>query len=351
MDKRVSEIAAIVDGAVEGDDGIVITGLAGIREAGPGDLTFAADAKYLHDIERTRASAILVTRGTVKRTGMPTLVRVADVKQSWDTLLEMVKPDPVEIPRGIDPAAKIGSEVTVGDNVAVSAFAAVMDGASLGDGTTIFPHVYIGHGARVGRDCLIYPGVVIRERVIIGDRVIIQPGAVIGSDGFGYHEEGGKLRKQEQSGTVVIEDDVEVGANVAIDRARFSETRIGSGTKIDNLVQIAHNVTVGSDSVLVSQVGLAGSSHLGKRVRLGGQSGVAGHISVGDNVVAAGRAAITKPVPANKVVYGNPAGDRIERQREVVSLRRLPALIETVKKLSERIQCLEAQSKNDKRKR
>ena len=347
LDKTVTEIAAVVDGVVEGDGGVMITGLAGIREAGPGDLTFAIDEKYMLEIDRTGASAVLVQRGAERASGMPTLVKVDDVARAWEILIDRVKPEPVAIERVVDGLAKIGENVSIGENAAVMAFAAVMDGASLGDGTTVYPFAYVGHGARLGKDCLIYPGAVIRERVVIGDRVLIQPGAVIGSDGFGYHEKNGKLIKQEQSGTVVIEDDVEIGANVTIDRARFSETRIGSGSKIDNLVQIAHNVVLGRDSILVSQVGVAGSAHLGRGIRIGGQAGVNGHVTVGDYVVVAARAGVTKDTPANRVVYGNPAGNRMEKQREEVSLRRLPALLETVKILSKRVERLEAQSEND----
>jgi len=345
LKKTLDEIAAIIGGEVEGDGGIVIEGLSGIPEAGPGMLSFIANEKYLPLLKTSKASALVVSR-TLEVDGFP-LVRVDDPGQAWTELLELVKPSTPAIPEGIHPSAHIGEGVRLGKGTAVMALAAVMDGAAVGDGSVLYPCVYVGHDSRIGKDCVIYPGVVIRERVEIHDRVVIQPGAVIGSDGFGYQENNGRLIKQEQFGTVVLEDDVEIGANVAIDRARFHETRIGRGTKIDNLVQIAHNVKVGSDAVIVSQTGISGSARIGNNVTLAGQCGVAGHITIGDNVIAAGKAGLTKSIAPNMIVYGNPAGERMEKQRQIVGMRKLPDLIKTVRQLKERIARLEAQSKND----
>jgi len=345
LNKTLNQIAEIVNGIVEGDGDTVITGLSGVREARPGSLTFIADEKYLPLLAESKASALVVSK-TLEVKGFP-LVRVDDPGRAWGDLLELIKPPAMSIPKGVDPSAVIGEDVTLGGDASVMAGAVVMKGAAVGDGTVLYPNTFIGHDVRIGRDCLIYPGAVIRERVIVGDRVTIQPGAVIGSDGFGYEMKEGRLVKQEQFGTVVIEDDVEIGANVTIDRARFYETRIGRGTKIDNLAQLAHNVVVGEGGIIVSQVGIAGSARLGKRVTLAGQSGVAGHITIGDNAVVGARAGVTKDLPANSVSYGNPAGDRIKKQREIVSLRKVPELLEIVRELKERIARLEAQSKDD----
>ncbi len=345
MNKRLTEIAALVDGTVDGDGDIMIKGLAGIREAGPDTLSFISNDKYIHLIEGARAAALVVARD-LKVDGF-SLIRVDDPALAWDKLLDLVKPPVVELPEGIDPSAFVAQTAVLGSGVRIAQNTVIMDGARIGDGTVIFPNVYVGQGTKIGIDCLVYPNVVIRERTEIHDRVVIQPGAVIGSDGFGYHESKGRIVKQEQYGIVVLEDDVEIGANVTIDRARLHETRIGRGTKIDNLVQIAHNVQVGEQTILVSQVGVAGSTRLGRGVIMAGQSGAAGHLNIGDGVIVAARAGVTKDVNAKEVVYGNPAGKRVAKQREVIGIRKIPALLETVRTLKERIARLEAQSGND----
>ncbi len=345
LKKTLNEIAAIVNGSVDGDGSIVVNGLAGIREAGPDTLSFISNEKYLPLLEGARAAALVVARDLAV-SGF-SLVRVDDPALAWDRLLDLVKPPAIELPEGIHSTAFVAETATLGKDVRIAHNAVVMDGARIGDKTVIFPNVYVGHATRIGRDCLVYPNVVIRERTEIHDRVVIQPGAVIGSDGFGYHESKGRIIKQEQYGIVVLEDDVEIGANVTIDRARLHETRIGQGTKIDNLVQIAHNVQVGRHSILVSQVGVAGSTSLGQGVIMAGQSGAAGHITIGDGVIVAARAGVTKDVEPKEVVYGNPAGKRVAKQREVIGIRKIPALLEAVRTLKERIARLEAQSGND----
>jgi UDP-3-O-[3-hydroxymyristoyl] glucosamine N-acyltransferase len=275
------------------------------------------------------------------------LIRVDDPDHAWGQLLELVKPPAIEIPAGVHERAFVAENARLGKGVAVMAHATVMDGATIGDGTVIYPYVYIGHGTTVGRGCLIYPAVMIRERVELGDRVVVQPGAVIGSDGFGFSEKNGRHVKQEQFGTVVIEDDVEIGANVTVDRARFHETRICRGTKIDNLVQIAHNVSVGCDSVIVSQTGISGSCRIGNRVKIGGQVGIVGHLTIGDDAAVAAGSGVVKNLEGKKVYFGTPAQERIEAYRQVAAVRRLPGLLKTIKQLEERIARLEAQSGND----
>ena len=345
MKKTLNEIALLVGGVVEGDGNTVVDCLAGIRDALPGALSFIANEKYVSFLESTRATALVVSRNLPVE-GFP-LIRVDDPDRAWTLLLELVKPPPVVPPEGIHASAYVGERVTVGKGVSIMAHAVVMDGTTIGDGTVLYPNVYVGHDVSIGCDCLLYPGVVLRERVVLCNRVVIQPGAVIGSDGFGYENKAGCFVKQEQCGTVFLDDDVEIGANVAIDRARFHETRIGCGSKIDNLVQIAHNVTVGKDTVIVSQTGVSGSTRIGNRVTIAGQCGVAGHITVGDNVIVAAKGGVTKSVPAGRVVYGNPAGDRVVAQRRAVALRKLPDLLKEVRNLKERIARLEAQSKNN----
>jgi UDP-3-O-[3-hydroxymyristoyl] glucosamine N-acyltransferase len=226
-------------------------------------------------------------------------------------------------------------------------FATVEAGAVIGDRTLIYPGVYIGHQSRVGADCVLYPNVVIRERITLGDRVIVHGGSVIGADGFGYEPDGDKLRKQEQFGTVVVEDDVEIGANVTVDRARFDVTRIGRGTKIDNLVQIAHNVILGEGCIIVSQVGIAGSARIGKNVVLAGQVGIVGHLTIGDNVKVAAQSGIGKDIPAEEVYFGSPAIPIRDKKRELAAVKKLPGLLKAVRDLEKRLSRLEAQSEND----
>jgi len=345
LKKTLKEIAELIGGELDGDVDIQITGLAGIREAEAGTLSFIANEKYLRYARESKASALVVSRD-LQLEGK-TLVRVDDPNKAWNRLLELIRPSVVTTHGGVHSTAVVGENVELHPDVAIMAYVTVMDGASVGRGTVLYPHVYVGHQTKIGEGCVIYPGVVIRERVEIRDRVVIHPGAVVGSDGFGYQTVSGSLTKQEQLGTVVVEDDVEIGACVTIDRARFHETRIGRGSKIDNLVQIAHNVVVGCESIIVSQTGIAGSCRIGDHVIIAGQVGVAGHLTIGDNAVIAAKAGISKNIAPNDVVYGIPAGKKIEKQREIVSLRKLPELLKSFKELEERVARLEARSQSE----
>lgn len=345
MEKKLKEIADYLGGELEGDGERMITGIAGIQDALPGHLSFVASEKYASIARKSAASALIVGK-KLEIEGFD-LIRVGDPSLAWNRILDLVKPIPIRFNPGVHQSAVVSSEATLGDGVVVMANATVERGASVGDRTVVYPGVYIGHDCRIGADCILYPNVVIRERAVLGDRVIVHGGAVIGADGFGYAGEDGRRQKQEQFGNVVLEDDVEIGANVTIDRARFDSTRIGRGTKIDNLVQIAHNVVIGENSIIISQTGIAGSTRIGKNVIMAGQVGVAGHITVGDNVRVAAKSGVTKSVAADETLYGNPAGNYTEKRREVVSLRKLPELLEAVKALSERVSRLEAQSEND----
>jgi UDP-3-O-[3-hydroxymyristoyl] glucosamine N-acyltransferase len=228
----------------------------------------------------------------------------------------------------VSPEAKLGAEVSVG------AFAVVEAGADIGDGTTLYPQTYVGHGAKLGRDCLLYPLASIRERCVLGDRVILHNGAVIGSDGFGYTVDAQGVRtKIPQTGIVVLEDDVEIGANATIDRARFGETRVGKGTKVDNLVQIAHNCVIGDHSVLCSQVGLAGTTTLGRHVICAGQAGLAGHLTIGDGAVIGAQAGVPKDLPGGQMYLGAPAVPRLEFGKSLAHVASLPKLKDKLKEL------------------
>jgi len=336
MQFALSRIAELVGGKVEGDLSSLITGVAGIREAGPGDLTFLANRKYRGLLESTHATAVIVAEGYDGQASCA-LIRVKSPDLAFARVIELFAPPPEEFPRSVDALAVVGQDVHLGENVSVQALTVIADGVHIGDNTTIYSNIYIGSHSRIGRDCLIYPNVVIRERVTLGDRVIIHAGAVVGSDGFGFVAVDGVHHKIPQIGTVEIGDDVEIGANVTIDRARFDKTVIGAGTKIDNLVQIAHNVVIGENTIIVAQVAVAGSTTVGDNVTIGGQSALDGHIHIGDNVAVAAKSGVTKDIPSNTYISGFPAQSHDKDLKDQARLRRLPDLQRRVKELEERI--------------
>lgn len=340
MRKTLKEIARLIDGEVAGDENVVITGVCGIKEAEPGDITFLANPKYLSLLETTLASAIITSKD-IKTANKP-IIRTENPSLAFAKMVSLVEPQDVSHPKGIHPTAIIAKDAALGKNVAVGPYAVIENNASLGDNVIIYAGCYIGYHTKIGRNTLIYPNVSIRERVLIGERVIIHSGTVIGSDGFGFVTLDGAHHKIPQIGTVVIEDDVEIGANVTIDRARFDKTVIGKGTKIDNLVQIAHNVVIGENSIIVAQAGISGSTVIGKGVTLAGQAGLVGHITIGDGAVVAAQAGVTKSVPANTLVSGYPAKPHNIARRVNACIQNLPRLYDTVALLKKRIEELEA---------
>ncbi|MCM8814123.1 MAG: UDP-3-O-(3-hydroxymyristoyl)glucosamine N-acyltransferase [Candidatus Omnitrophica bacterium] len=339
MNTTLKEIAQIIDGTVIGDETTVITGVCGIKEAKAGDITFVANPRYTPLIQNTNASAIITAR-EVKQISKPLIIS-ENPSLAFAKLLAWLAPNEVVHYQGIHPTAVIGKKVALGKNISIHPYVVIEDHAEIGDNCTIAAGVFIGHHAKIGSDSLISPHVTIRERVQIGRRVIIHSGSVIGSDGFGFATVKGLHEKIPQIGTVIIEDDVEIGANVTIDRARFDKTLIKHGTKIDNLVQIAHNVVIGENSILVAQSGISGSTVIGKNVTLAGQAGVIGHITIGDNVVVAAQAGVTKSVPADTCVSGYPAKPHKKAKRINACVQKLPDLYKTVNALEEKILRLE----------
>lgn len=337
--KTLREIARLIDGEVVGDADVVITGISGIKEAEEGDLTFLANPRYAPLMDETRAAAIVTSREIT--TAPKPIIRIENPSLAFAKIISILMPSDQQHPSGIHPAAVMGKDVRLGRDVAIQAYAVIDDGVTIGDRTIIYAGTYVGHHAKIGCDCLIYPNVAIRERVQIGDRVIIHPGTVVGSDGFGYVTVDGEHHKIPQIGTVVVEDDVEIGANVTIDRARFGKTVIGHGTKIDNLVQIAHNVTIGRNSIIIAQAGISGSTVIGNNVTIAGQAGLVGHITVGDNAVLAAQAGVTKSVPPNTCVSGYPAKPHEEAKRLNALVSRLPHIVEELKRLEEKVNQLE----------
>jgi len=341
--KTLAQIAEIIKGDVIGDPDVVITGVCGVKEAKAGDLAFVANTKYLGLMDTTKASAIIVSR-EVKSAPKP-IIQTDNPDLAFAKIVSLLAPNEVIHPEGIHPTAIIGKNVKLGKNVAIQPYVVIEHNAEIGDGSVLYTGVYVGHHSQIGKEALIYPHVTIRERVTIGDRVIIHSGTVIGADGFGFSFVKGVHHKIPQIGTVHIEDDVEIGANVTIDRARFDKTHIKRGTKIDNLVQIAHNVVIGENSIIVAQTGISGSAVIGKSVTMAGQSGVIGHVTVGDNVIVAARSGITKSIPESTCVSGFPAKPHEEEKRIKACIRRLPKFFRNMMNINERLAKLEEKEK------
>jgi len=339
MRKTLREIAEFIGGEVVGDGDIIITGVAGIREACMGDITFVANPKYLPLINKTHASAVVISAdiGDVRKP----VIRTKNPSLDFAKIISLISPKKAVYPRGIHPSAVLGKNVSLGKDVAIGPYSIIEDNVSLGDKTIIYGGSFLGHHARIGSGSLIYPNVSIREHVAIGNRVIIHSGTVIGSDGFGFVTVKDEHHKVPQTGTVEIGDDVEIGANVTIDRARFDKTVIGRGTKIDNLVQIAHNVVIGKNCIIVSQVGISGSTTIGDNVILAGQAGLVGHIDIGDRSVVMAQSGVSKSVPPDTVVWGYPAKEESLAKEINASVHRLPRLHKTIIELKKRIEQLE----------
>lgn len=337
MQTTVEAIAALVGGQVVGGSGSApVTGVASVTDASEGDITFFGNAKYLPALRVSQATCALVPEG-FSETIAPICIQVAKPSLAFSQVVGLFAPAPVKYEAGIHPSAVIAPDARIGKNVTIQAHAVVEPGVEIGDGSYVGANAYIGHETRIGADCKIYPNVSIRERCKLGDRVIIHCGAVIGGDGFGFEMSNGRYVKIPQIGIVQIDNDVEIGANTTIDRARFGRTWIGEGTKIDNLVQIAHNVVIGKHSVIVSQVGISGSSHIGNYATLAGQVGVVGHIEIGDQAIVAAKSGVSKSIPAKEMWWGSPAGPIHEQKERVAHINRLPKLIERVKRLEERL--------------
>ena len=340
MQIRAQDVAAFLGGSVVGDADTLLSGIAGLNEAKTGDLSFLANPKYGPMLATTQASAVLVAEA---REGIrPAQIVVANPDLAFAKLVTAFGPKPIHPAVGVHPTAVIGERVQLGANVRIGPQVVIGDDAVIGDGTVLYPQVVIGAQAQVGADCVLYAHASVRERCRLGSRVILQPGAVIGSDGFGYALQDGKHTKIPQVGIVVVEDDVEIGANTTIDRARFGKTRIGAGTKIDNLVQIAHNVETGSHCIIVAQVGIAGSTRLGNYVTLGGQAGITGHIPIGDQASVTAQSGVSKSIPPKAIMRGSPAQEFKAFQAQEVHLRRLGTTQQTVKSLEQRVAELEA---------
>ncbi|GMU23676.1 MAG: UDP-3-O-acylglucosamine N-acyltransferase [Phycisphaerae bacterium] len=336
----LAEIAKWVDGIVRGDASTRIGGVAGVQEAEPAHITWLAHDKYGPLLRSCKAGAVLVPEH-FGETPMPAVL-CRDPALAIMTVLEKFAPPVPRPAAGVHPTACVAASAQLGKGAAIGPYAVIGEHARIGDRTVVHANVFLGEQTAIGADCELWPGVVIRERCTLGNRVVIHPNSVVGADGYGYQYIQGRHAKIPQIGTVCIEDDVEIGANCCIDRAKCGVTQVGRGTKIDNLVQVAHNVRIGPDCLIVAQTGIAGSARLGRLVVLGGQVGVRDHVTLNDGVQAAACAGISKDVPAGTTVIGSPAVEHEQFIRERAKIRRLPHMAEQLADLLKRVERLEA---------
>lgn len=335
----LKEIISLTGGkCVQGHDECFVRGIASLDKATDMDISFLGNEKYYADYLATKAGMILVPSQVEQYPENAAIIEVENPSFAFDAVVKAVSSKQRNFKPGIHPKAIIADGVKLNpEKVCVKAGAVVEEGCEIGDGTEIGANAVISENVKVGADCLIYPNVTVREFCELGDRVILQPNCVIGSDGYGYEMVDGEHKKVDQVGIVVLEDDVEVGSNTTIDRARFGKTVIGKGSKVDNLVQIAHNAEIGEHCLLVSQSGIAGSSKLGNYVTVAAQAGVAGHLEIGDKAILMARAGVAKDLKGGQVYMGFPARPVKEEQRKLASLARLPKLVEQVKDLSKEL--------------
>jgi UDP-3-O-[3-hydroxymyristoyl] glucosamine N-acyltransferase len=344
--RSLSELAAELNGTVVGDPSVVIGGVAGIREAIPGDITFLANSRYDAHLRDTRASAVICSR-EARDTTIPLIV-VDNPYLAFQQAVRIFRPDRYRPAPGIHATAVIHAEASIGEAVSIGPYCVVEAGARIGDRAVLMSGCFIGHGTEIGDDTCLHSRVVVREECLIGARCILHPGVVIGADGFGFAFDAGRFHKVPQVGNVVIGDDVEIGANTTVDRATTHSTRIGDGTKIDNLVQIGHNVVIGRHCIIVAQVGISGSTELEDHVTLGGQAGLVGHIRVGEGAMVGAQSGVTKSVDMRAIMSGTPAVPHGLWKRIQALLQRLPQLVVRVRDVEERIEKLERRDAEQK---
>lgn len=337
------QIATVLNGTIEGDSSIEVNNFSKIEEGKPGTLTFLSNPKYTHYIYTTNASIVLVNNDFVAESPIKaTLIRCANAYAALAVLLNMVEKSRPQ-KTGIEPMSYISENATLGENVYVGAFAYIADNVKVGNNTKIYPQSYIGDNVQIGENTIIYPGVKIYQGCVIGNNCIIHSGAVIGSDGFGFApDENGEYKKIPQMGIVLIEDDVEIGANTTIDRAVMDATIIHKGVKLDNLIQIAHNVEVGDNTVMAAQVGVSGSTKIGKQCMFGGQVGLGGHITIGDNANIGAQSGIISNIGSDAKIIGSPAIPVRDFFKSSVVFPKLPEIYKQLSQLQKEIEALKS---------
>jgi UDP-3-O-[3-hydroxymyristoyl] glucosamine N-acyltransferase len=342
----LAELARLVGGQVRGDGALRISGVGTLDDAGPGELTWAIGPHHARKLANARASAALGP-SELAATTIPAIL-VKDVEQALATILGRFEQPAWQPAVGVHAAAVIDPSAQLAEGVAVGPYVVVGPRSTVGAGSILHAGVYVGAECRIGSACELWPHVFVGDRCEVGNRVVIWPNAVIGRDGFGFNYREGRHQRIPQIGWVVLEDDVEIGACSCVDRAKCGVTRVGAGTKIDNLVQVAHNVQIGEGCILVGQVGLAGSVRLGRGVMLGGQVGVGDGLEVGDGTMVTAKSAVFSDLPARIIGEGRPAQPRMKALREQAAVRRLPELLEKIKDLTRRVRELESAA-NDRK--
>ena len=339
MKIKLSELAALVSGEIIGNKDKTVSNAAGLVEAGGEDISFLGNMRYLDAAMSSKAGVIFVYRDAdISKFEGKNIIKTANPQYAYGLVLNIINKERLGLVKltvsgraSVSPEAKVEQDVYIGD------FAVISDGAQIGKGTRIFPNVYVGHNVKIGSDCLIYPNVVIRENCVLGDRVILQPGVIVGGDGFGFATVDGKNQKIPQIGNVIIGSDVEIGANSTIDRATTDSTRIGDGTKIDNLVQIAHNVILGKNCIVVALTGIAGSTKVGDNTIIGAQTGIGGHLEIGANAMIASQSGISGNVKDGEKVGGNPMAPLQQSIRIRATLRKLPQMYQDIRDIKKRL--------------
>jgi len=332
MTVALSEIAAIVNGSLTGDGRVAISGAGSLEHAREGEITYIDRPELLSIADTSPAAALIAPRNAPR--GRKPMILTEDPRLAFSKVLEIFAPQRNVFP-GVHPQAVVAESAKLGRGVSVGAKAYVGAGTVLGDNTIVYPLAYIGDHVTIGADCIIHPHAYVGDRVVMGSRVAIHAGASVGGDGFGYIQEGGKHRKIPQIGTVIIEDDVEVGANATIDRATVSATRIGRGTKIDDHVHVAHNVIIGQDCLICGQVGISGSARIGDRVVMAGQVGVNDHITIGNDIIIGGQAGVFSDLPEPGYYSGYPAKPHNHSLRVLAATQKLPEVLKRLKALED----------------
>jgi UDP-3-O-[3-hydroxymyristoyl] glucosamine N-acyltransferase len=335
MSLTLKELANLSGGKLVGDPTLKITGAASLGEATPGEISFFTNRKYIGLLRKTRASAIFVPPDFAEPINAAQ-IRVSNPTKTFEQVVVKFAPKPITLVPGIHPSAVVDASAQLGQRVSIQPLAVIEPGAKIGNDTIIGAGSYVGHETVIGSACHIYPHVTIRERSRIGSRVIIHSGAVIGADGFGFEMVDGRHQKIQQLGIVQIDDDVEIGANTTVDRARFGRTWIQQGVKIDNLVQIAHNVVIGKNSVIVAQTGISGSTRVGERVTIAGQVGIVGHVEIADGTIIAAQSGVSKSLPGG-VWFGYPAVPFSQAKQQFAWIHRLGKLFARVKEIEKKL--------------
>lgn len=318
-----------------GDPAQEITGIASLAEATPGEISFFSNPKYAPQLRKTGASAIFVPLDFAEEIA-PAKIRVSNPTKAFEQVVQKFAPKPIVFAPGVHPSAVVDPTAKLGKNVSIQPHAVIEPGVSIGDNSVIGAGSYVGHETTIGHDCMIYPHVTIRERARIGSHVVMHSGAVIGADGFGFEPAASGPEKVPQVGIVQIDDNVEIGANTTIDRARFGRTWIQEGVKIDNLVQIAHNVVIGKNSLIAAQCGISGSTRLGQGVMMGGQAGIVGHVEIGDGTVVGARSGVTRSISGG-TWWSTPAVPLAEAKQQTAWIHRLGKLIARVKAIEKKL--------------